>query len=131
MELPRAFVFVLASTVMASSAVAAPDWSKAELVTVGMVEYRFIPDHLSFRHGTAYRLHLRNDGSELHEFTAPEFLKAIEIGNPEALGGYGKEVVLQPHEEKDLYFVARQPGHYKLICADHDWAGMTGEIVIE
>lgn len=130
MELLRAFVLALASAVLAA-AVAAPDWTKAELVTVSMVEYRFVPDHLTFRHGTAYRLHLRNDGSELHEFTAPEFLKAIDIGNPEALGGYGSEIVLQPHQEKDLYFVARHPGHYKLICADHDWAGMTGEIAIE
>ncbi len=131
MRLPRVFVLVLASMLLAPPAVAAPDWTKAELVTVRMVEYHFVPDHLSFRQGTAYRLHLQNDGTELHEFTAPEFLKAIEIGNPEVLGGYGKEIVLQPHEQKDLYFVARQPGNYKLICADHDWAGMTGEIVIE
>ncbi len=131
MEVLRTFVLALGCAVLASAASAATDWSKAELVTVRTVEYRFIPDHLSFRHGIAYRLHLRNDGSELHEFTAPEFLKAIEIGNPEVLGGYGSEIVLQPHQEKDLYFIARQPGRYRLICADHDWAGMTGEIVIE
>ena len=57
------------------------DWSQAETVTVVMVDDRFVPDHLSFRHGVPYRLHLENRGKDLHEFTAPEFLAdALQIG---------------------------------------------------
>ena len=41
-------------------------------VTVDLVDYRFVPDHLVFRRGIAYRLHLENKGGEQHEFTAPE-----------------------------------------------------------
>jgi len=41
------------------------------------------------------------------------------------------EVVLQPNEQKDLYFVALRPGHYDMWCADHDWAGMIGDITVE
>ena len=96
-----------------------------------LVDYRFVPDHLVFRRGTPYRLHLENKGGEQHEFTAPEFLKAIQVGNPEVVGTYGREIVLQRGEQKDLYFVAPQPGTFKLICGDHEWLGMVGEIVMQ
>ena len=62
----------------ALSAIAA-DWSKAETFAVDLEDYRFVPDHVVFRRGIVYRLHLEDKGRELHEFTAPEFLKAIEI----------------------------------------------------
>src|SRR5437867_1160091 len=48
------------------------DWANAETVTVTMVNYDFMPDRLSFRRGVAYRLHLENHGSEIHDFSAPE-----------------------------------------------------------
>jgi hypothetical protein len=48
-------------------------------------EYRFTPKKLTFRRGVAYCLHLENHGRELHEFTASDFIKSAEIGNPEAL----------------------------------------------
>jgi uncharacterized cupredoxin-like copper-binding protein len=100
-------------------------------VTVDLVDYRFVPDHLVFRRGIAYRLHLANKGGEQHEFTAPEFQKSIEIENPEVVGTYGTEIVLQPGEQKDLEFMAPQPGTFKLIGSDRDWAGMVGEITVE
>lgn len=120
----------LASCAASPSGPAAVDWSKPETVTVDLVDYRFVPDHLVFRRGVAYRLHLENKGAEQHEFTAPEFLKSVEIRNPEVVGTYGAEIVLEPGEKKDLLFLARQPGSFKLICADHDWAGMVGEIAV-
>ena len=109
----------------------AVDWSSAELVTVQMVEDRFIPNQLRFRHGVPYRLHLQNNGTEMHEFTAPEFFKAIVMRNPEVLEREQNEVLLHPNERKDVYFVAPKPGHYVLICADHDWDGMKGDIIVE
>ena len=115
----------------AHSTIAATDWSKAETVTVDLVDYRFIPDRLVFRQGVAYRLHLENKGREMHEFTAPELLRAVEIGNPEVVGSYGAEIVMQPGDKKDLLFLAHRPDTYKLTCSDHDWEGMVGEIVVE
>jgi len=126
-----------ALAMLVAAAVATPawpadvDWSKAETVTVDLVDYRFVPDHLVFHRGIPYRLHLENKGGEIHEFTAPEFLKSIEIRNPEVVGSYGAEIVMQRGDKKDLFFIARQPGTFKLKCADHDWAGMVGEIVVE
>ncbi|HEX9323710.1 MAG TPA: cupredoxin domain-containing protein [Xanthobacteraceae bacterium] len=107
------------------------DWTKAESVVVTMVNYEFIPDRLSFRRGVAYRLHLENRGSEIHDFSAPEFFKAIELNNPEVLGAYATRIVVRPQETKDMYFVATRAGSYELTCADHDWAGMTARITVE
>jgi len=100
-------------------------------VTVQTVEYRFLPADLHFQPGVLYRLHLENTGKEMHEFTAPDFFKAVEIETPDALVPGTNELLVQPGESKDLVFRPRLAGHYGLICADHDWAGMTGEIVVE
>jgi hypothetical protein len=107
------------------------DWSKAQLITVVGVEYEFIPNHLNFRHGMPYRLHLENRGAEMHELTAPEIFKSALVKNPVVLARDGTDLVVQPHETKDVYFVPERPGHYSMICADHDWADMTGERAVE
>jgi uncharacterized cupredoxin-like copper-binding protein len=104
---------------------------KAEKVTLVGTDYVFTPNHLVFRVGSAYRLHVENRGKDLHEFTAPAFLKAVEISNPEVLNPEGTEIVVEPGQAKDLYFVPRQAGRFPFVCADHDWAGMTGDIVVE
>ena len=108
------------------------DWANAQTVTLQMVDDRFVPDKFVFRRGVPYRLHMENAGADIHEFTAPEFLKAITIRNPEVLERTRQdEVALQPNEQKDLYFVPQKPGSYKLTCANHDWDNMVGSITIE
>jgi len=107
------------------------DWSETRVVTLTMAEYRFDPDHLAFRHGVPYRLHLVNTGTEIHDFTASEFFRAIAFRDADALGSYGASVVMKPRTQKDIDFVAIKPGSYPMRCADHDWAGMAGMITVE
>ena len=102
-----------------------------EPVNVVASEYQFAPNRLSFEHGVRYRLHVENHGKETHEFTAPRFFKAIAIEDPSALNADKTEIVVNPGEAKDLNFVANKPGHYRFICADHDWAGMKGKITVK
>jgi uncharacterized cupredoxin-like copper-binding protein len=122
---------VLACALLTPARAAEVDWSKAQLVSLTAVDYAFEPNHLIFRRGTTYRLHVVNHGRELHELTAPDFFKSVELRNPDALNREHTEIVLQPNEQKDLYFVTLRSGHYNMWCADHDWAGMTGDITIE
>jgi uncharacterized cupredoxin-like copper-binding protein len=125
--------WVLLAAVLAAlpiGSAGAVDWSKAKKVTVVTVEYAFKPASLNFKKGIAYRLHLDNQGKETHEFTAPEFFKAVQMRDTKALNADQTEIVVQSGEKKDLYFVAQQPGSYKLRCSDHDWAGMIGDITI-
>jgi uncharacterized cupredoxin-like copper-binding protein len=108
----------------------AADWPAAHKVRVVTVEYAFKPAKLTFQQGVAYRLRVDNRGKETHEFTAPDFFKAVDLRDAKPLNTDHTEIVVQPGEHKDLYFVAKQPGSYKLICSDHDWAGMVGSITV-
>ena len=107
------------------------DWSHAEPMTVVMVDDVFQPDHLTFQHGVPYRLHLENRGKDLHEFTAPEFFADAEMRDPEQLANGAKEIVVQPGQSADVYLRLRNTGTFRLICANHDWDGMVGEIVVQ
>jgi uncharacterized cupredoxin-like copper-binding protein len=111
----------------------APIAEAAEPITVKVVmnEYRFAPDHLEFRQGVRYRLRLENSGGELHEFTAAAFFKSAQIENAEQLNADHTDVVLQPHESKEVILTPRRKGSFTLVCADHDWEGMVGKITVK
>ena len=128
---PRDALLVLAAACATWQIADALAQDREHVVTVQTIEYNFRPAELHFQRGVPYRLHLENIGKEMHEFTAPEFFKAVDVQNPEVLVTAGNEVLLQPGDRKDVRFVPRVPGRYHLTCADHDWAGMIGEIVIE
>jgi len=130
MRIGRRALLAAALAPLSIGSAGAVDWSKAKKVTVVTVEYAFKPASLTFQQGIAYRLRLDNQGKEMHEFTAPEFFKAIQMRDAKALNADRTEIVVQPGEKKDLYFVAQQPGSFKLRCSDHDWAGMVGDITI-
>jgi uncharacterized cupredoxin-like copper-binding protein len=112
----------------AAAPAAAVDWAKARPVTVVASEYKFTPNHIVFRRGVAYRLTVANRGTELHEFNAPQFFKTITMRDAAALNVDRTEIDVQPGQQKVLYFIARHDGNFRLICPDHDWAGMTGTI---
>jgi uncharacterized cupredoxin-like copper-binding protein len=116
----------------ASPAVAAgPDWSKAQPLTIIAKNYEFEPSHLSLRAGTPYRIHIENRGTEAHEFNAAQLFKDAVIGDPKVLNADHTELIVQPGQEKDLLLLPKKAGKYPLICPDHDWAGMTGDITVE
>ena len=119
---------VLASTLPVH---AATRWDHARIVTVVMVDNRFEPDHVTFRHGKPYELILENHGKNLHEFTAPDFLKAATIKNQRPLANGGTDIVVQPGTTVRIFLIAPAKGHYSLICADHDWDGMLGGITVD
>jgi uncharacterized cupredoxin-like copper-binding protein len=127
----RLVMAVVLCALVAGARAAEVDWPTAQMVSMTTSEYAFQPNHLVLRRDTAYRLHIENHGRELHELTAPDFFKAVELRNPEALNRERTEIVLQPGEQKDVYFVTLRSGHYDMWCADHDWAGMTGDITVE
>ena len=106
------------------------DWSKAETISLMLVDDRFVPDHLTLQHGQPYLIHMENHGANLHQFTAAEFFADAILRDPGLLQN-GKDVLVLSQWAVDLFVVATKPGRYPLICADHDWDGMVGEIVVE
>jgi uncharacterized cupredoxin-like copper-binding protein len=126
--LAAALTFPMSPIAAAESSI---DWSKAQRVDAVMVDYRFEPSAYRFRHGVAYRLHLENRGTELHEYNAPAFFKSVELRDPAVLNRDRTEIEVPPGAHRDLYFVALSPGKFPLRCPDHDWAGMVGTITVE
>lgn len=96
-----------------------------------LIDDQFVPDKLTFHHDVPYRLHLENHGKEMHEFTAPAFFAASVVRDPGSLANGGQDVVVLPGAVADVYLMPLTPGTYRLICADHDWDGMVGEIIVE
>ena len=122
-------LFAVVATVVGAAAIGA----KPQTVTLDlfMIDYTFIPDHLTFQHDIHYRLHMENHGKETHEVTAPTFFASADIDNPEVLNRERTEIVMQPGDTKDLYLTAHKPGTYDLRCSDHDWNGMVGGITVQ
>jgi uncharacterized cupredoxin-like copper-binding protein len=100
-------------------------------LTVVMVDNRFQPDHITFKAGHRYVLRLENYGKEMHEFTAPGFLKAATIRDKRKLANGGTDIVVQPGTSVSIALIAPAKGHYDLTCADHDWDGMVGSITVD
>jgi uncharacterized cupredoxin-like copper-binding protein len=124
---------VLALTIMgiflgAPASRSEPPPVKIDLV---MIDYKFVPNHLTFKHDVHYRVHMENHGKETHEVTAPTFFATATIDNPEVLNREHTEIVMQPGDSKDLLLTAHKPGTYDLRCSDHDWNGMVGGITVE
>ncbi|HEY0185496.1 MAG TPA: cupredoxin domain-containing protein [Rhodopila sp.] len=124
-------VCTLALTALALPARAAAPWAHAQPMTVVMVDNRFQPDHLTFEQGKPYELILENRGKEMHEFTAPAFLKAATVKDKHLLANGGTDIVVQPGQTARILIVAPAKGHYDLTCADHDWDGMVGGITVD
>jgi uncharacterized cupredoxin-like copper-binding protein len=131
----RSFVYHVLSTgllaFLVSPAGAADPWASTRRYKVVMVDNSFQPDHLTFRSGQAYELHLENHGKDMHEFTAPAFLKAAQIKDKRPLSNGGTDIVVQSGNSVSIFLIAPAKGEYDLVCADHDWDGMTGRITVD
>jgi uncharacterized cupredoxin-like copper-binding protein len=125
----RACALTLAA--IALDAPASRSQPQAVKLDLFMIDYKFIPNHLTFQRDVHYRLHMENHGKETHEVTAPTFFASAAIDNPELLNREHSEVLMQPGDVKDLFLTAHKPGTYDLRCSDHDWNGMTGGITVQ
>ena len=132
-DIRTVLVAALASAAAAGATSRAADVARGSptVITVQAKEYAFVPAELRLHHGELYDLRLENVGKETHELTAADFFKSARIESPDVLSGEGREILVQPGEQKDLIFRAPAPGTYGMTCADHDWAGMVGKIVVE
>ena len=125
------FSITLLVLISPTSGRAADQWSDAEPLTVIMVDNSFQPDHITFHAGQRYELRLENHGKDLHEFTAPAFLKAATIRDKKLLANGGTDIVVQSGKSVRVLLIAPPKGRYDLTCADHDWDGMVGNITVD
>ena len=108
----------------------APEAQSAATLNVRLSSFAFTPDRLQLRVGVPVRLHLTNESSGGHNFSAPAFFAASTFptsspppnGKIEVAGGSSVDITLTP----------RVPGTYKVECTHflHSLFGMTGTIVV-
>ena len=99
-------------------------------------ELSFIPNRLTFKVGSRYKLVLQNASPQKHYFTAKDFADAIwsqkvDAGNVEVKGAI-HELELRPGSKADWVFIPLRAGIYSLRCTipGHAEAGMVGTIEI-
>ena len=122
---------LLAALAVAHPALAADPWSHPRVVTEVMVDNHFEPDHLTFHSGQPTELRLENRGKDLHEFTAPAFLKAARVRDRRKLANGGTDIVVPSGTSVRILLIPGPKGQYDLTCADHDWDGMVGGITVD
>jgi plastocyanin len=124
-----AILFALTAFFAASSA--QPQGSSPATITVHLSSFAFTPDRLLLRAGTPVRLHLVNDSSHGHDFSAPAlFAASTFLGR--TLPDRGT-IELDGDTSADIVFVPRLPGTYKVRCTHflHSLFGMTAIVVVQ
>ena len=125
--------FLLAGLILvASPALAAPDWRQAREYDVLLSSFDIQPSLMAFKAGEPLRLRLINNSQEAHSFSAGGFFSAGEIRTRERAIVKGGTVSVGPGETREILIVPAA-GRYSARCASffHRIMGMSAKIVVE
>jgi plastocyanin len=113
---------------LASASAQAP---QPAIVTVTMTNFKFNPATIQLRAGTPTILHLVNDASGGHSFSAPEFFSAAEVAPASQPLVRDGTVQVAKHSAVDIALTPAA-GEYALKCTHtlHAAFGMKGTIVV-
>ena len=123
---------LLAGPALAQNAPAAPDWSTAVTVPVGMANFEYTPNALQFRANLPYRLRLKNNAGGGHSFDAPEFFAAVSVAPEDRAKIVKGEIEVESGQTVEMRFVPTVSGTYQFHCTHtlHATFGMRGTIVV-
>ena len=100
------------------------------VVTIRLSNFAFDPHQVQLRSGVPVTLHLVNDSSGGHNFSAPAFFaaSAYPSGTPPRNG----KVEIAARESVDITVVPGAAGTYRVECTHflHSLFGMTGSIAV-
>jgi uncharacterized cupredoxin-like copper-binding protein len=107
------------------------DWTAAKTVTVKMTDFDFTPSTVSFEAAQPTKLILVNDGTDLHDFSAPAFFAGAALRQG-STGPAGGSVAVGKGKSAEIDLVPGAPGTYPLTCTEflHEMFGMTGTITV-
>jgi uncharacterized cupredoxin-like copper-binding protein len=128
MKIPGLVLAGFSAALMVSAAQA------QEQVHISLTSYAFTPATITLKSGTTYRLHLTNDSTKTHDFTAAEFFAASTIAPADkAKLEEDSEIEVAAGESADLTLTPNRAGTYPLTCSHflHASFGMKGTIVVQ
>jgi hypothetical protein len=105
-----AAVGILIGFVWSAAVGAAPQF---ETITVHLSNFAFVPNRLRLRAGVPVRLHIVNDSTRGHNFSAPA-LFLLASGFPDGAPPASGKVEVGPNQSEDVFLVPRAPGTYKI-----------------
>jgi uncharacterized cupredoxin-like copper-binding protein len=125
-------IWCAAAALLLSLAVSrASQGQSVEAITIRLTNFAFTPEQLHLRVGVPVRLHLVNDSSGGHSFSAPAFFGAgaYPSGAPPRDG----TVEIAAGASVDITVVPHSAGTYKVECTHflHSLFGMTGTIMVD
>jgi uncharacterized cupredoxin-like copper-binding protein len=122
-------------TLAAALLFAAPAFAQtaAQEVDVALSNFAFTPDALTLKAGTAYRLHLVNDGTSGHNFSAKDFFAAASVAPADASKVKDGAIEVPKKSSVDVTVTPSRAGSYELTCTHfmHTMFGMKGQITVQ
>jgi plastocyanin len=100
-----------------------------ETVTVALTDFAFTPDHITLRVGVPIRLHLVNESTGSHDFSAPAFFAASSFSAGSTAPPDGA-IEVGSKQTVEIALTPRVPGRYPVECTHflHSLFGMTATI---
>ena len=99
-------------------------------IVIHLTNFEFVPDRIQLRDGTPVRLHLVNDSSGSHNFSASELFATSTF--PGGSGPPHGTIDVAGNSSVDFEFTPHTPGTYPFDCTHfmHHMFGMHGTIVV-
>ena len=102
-------------------------------ISITLSNYSFSPTAIQLQAGTTYILHLVNNGSKDHNFSAPEFFAASQIAPDDASKVEKGLVDLGSGQSVDVTVTPGRAGSFAVECTHfmHKMMGMHGVITVQ
>lgn len=107
------------------------DFSEAQKVEVKLSSFDFTPSEIHLKANVPYTLHIVNEASGGHDFTAPEFFGSARLAPDDVALVRNGQIDLKGGESATVRLVPTS-GTYKLTCTHtgHAPLGMKGRIIV-
>lgn len=138
MKLPAGLLLAGALTACASTHAVDPgvassaSFAQAQTIEVKLSSFDFTPSEIHLVAGTPYTLHIVNEATGGHDFTAPEFFGSSRVAPDDIALVRNGQIELSGGAAATVHLVPAA-GTYKLICTHpgHALLGMKGTIIVD
>ena len=102
-------------------------------VSVTLSNYAVTPSEIDLKSGTTYRMHIVNNGSKAHNFSAPEFFSVSQVASEDQAKVVNGLVELEKGQSVDIVVTPGRPGTFAAECTHfmHKMLGMHATIVVQ
>jgi uncharacterized cupredoxin-like copper-binding protein len=126
-------VFAFALALLLVPHVPASAAPAGDQIEVSLSNFSFTPNMLRLQRNTSYTLHLMNNASGGHSFSAPELFAAVMIAPEDSSKIANGRIEIPAGQAVDVHLTPMTAGTYQIVCTHflHQTFGMRGSAVIE